>query len=85
MLCEICSLPLLTCHCPHADRAIRTFLDSPAGQQLERHTHNTFVFRCADLMDRRIAANESEFLRRFGLRVFPRRKRIWLNPKRKRK
>jgi len=82
MLCPACQLSLLSCHCPDADHAIRTFLDSPAGQQLDPHTHNTLVYRCADVMERRIAANEAEFFRRFGLRVFPRRKRIWLKPRR---
>lgn len=79
MRCESCRSGFLECFCPDLDRKIALFLESAEGRKLSNGEHNRLVQRAAAVIDRRVAANECEFIQRFkDLRIRPyRRRKLW--------
>lgn len=72
--CPSCKQPLLYCNCLDAPEQIERFLALDHGK-MDKSTYNRLVWRAAELMERRIAANEREFFsRNKDLRRFPPKK-----------
>lgn len=81
MDCPNCENDLMHCHCPDAPEQIDRFLAGAKGQ-IPKKEFNELVWRAAELMEPRIAANEREFFsRNKDLRRFPARKRTFLKKK----
>jgi hypothetical protein len=79
MNCPNCRQPLMFCNCHDAAEQIERFLVSA---KIAYSLHNDLVHRAAQLIEKRIVANEMEFFKRHpDLKRFPPRRRFVLPKK----